>query len=106
MQGRATATDSWFPGYAWTITNCGRCYSHLGWKFTAVGAPAPAVRVAGGVDEDSEAEDEGEDDGDWEDMSDDVDDDSFVTALSEEQPAEDGPIVQFWGLRRSSLREV
>ncbi|KAK2587505.1 hypothetical protein KPH14_003204 [Odynerus spinipes] len=27
---------SWFPGYAWTIANCKNCYSHMGWKFTAV----------------------------------------------------------------------
>lgn len=27
---------SWFPGYAWTITGCGVCHNHLGWKFTAV----------------------------------------------------------------------
>ena len=25
---------SWFPGYAWTICNCSRCGSHIGWKFT------------------------------------------------------------------------
>ena len=26
---------SWFPGYAWTITECLGCWSHIGWKFTA-----------------------------------------------------------------------
>lgn len=25
-----------FPGYAWTIANCGRCRTHLGWRYTAV----------------------------------------------------------------------
>jgi len=30
-----TTKDSWFPGYAWTITNCVRCHQHMGWKFTA-----------------------------------------------------------------------
>ena len=27
--------SSWFPGYAWTITECLGCWSHIGWKFTA-----------------------------------------------------------------------
>ena len=26
---------SWFPGYAWTITECLGCWGHIGWKFTA-----------------------------------------------------------------------
>ncbi|XP_059611561.1 protein cereblon [Phlebotomus argentipes] len=26
---------SWFPGYAWKITVCGRCHRHLGWQFVA-----------------------------------------------------------------------
>ena len=29
---------SWFPGYAWTITECLGCWSHIGWKFTATSA--------------------------------------------------------------------
>lgn len=31
------ATDTWFPGYAWSIACCRHCGSHLGWKFTEVG---------------------------------------------------------------------
>ncbi|XP_043674625.1 protein cereblon isoform X1 [Vespula pensylvanica] len=32
-----SSTDySWFPGYAWTTASCNNCYSHMGWKFTAV----------------------------------------------------------------------
>ena len=30
-----TPCFSWFPGYAWTITECLGCWSHIGWKFTA-----------------------------------------------------------------------
>jgi cereblon len=30
--------DSWFPGYAWSITHCGTCYNHLGWRFDCVEA--------------------------------------------------------------------
>ncbi|XP_077209860.1 ATP-dependent protease La (LON) domain protein [Tasmannia lanceolata] len=26
---------SWFPGYAWTITNCANCETQMGWLFTA-----------------------------------------------------------------------
>lgn len=33
--GRPSTESSWFPGYAWTIAECARCHSHIGWKFTA-----------------------------------------------------------------------
>jgi len=33
--GRPSTEYSWFPGYAWTICQCKRCGSHIGWKFTA-----------------------------------------------------------------------
>ena len=33
LLGGPETKDSWFPGYAWTITNCGLCGFHLGWKF-------------------------------------------------------------------------
>eukprot|EP01034_Spumella_vulgaris_P026217 gene26217-32758_t len=36
LDGRPCANDSWFPGYAWTIAYCGRCFNHLGWRFTLV----------------------------------------------------------------------
>jgi cereblon len=42
VQGRPTTQDSWFPGYAWTIAHCARCYAHAGWRFT----PAPAAAAA------------------------------------------------------------
>ena len=35
LVGRASSEYSWFPGYAWTITECLGCWSHIGWKFTA-----------------------------------------------------------------------
>ncbi|CEG50202.1 Predicted ATP-dependent protease PIL, contains LON domain [Plasmopara halstedii] len=28
--------DSWFAGYAWSITHCNSCYQHLGWRFDRV----------------------------------------------------------------------
>ncbi|KAE8884756.1 hypothetical protein PF005_g6653 [Phytophthora fragariae] len=28
--------DTWFPGYAWSITHCNSCYQHLGWRFDRV----------------------------------------------------------------------
>lgn len=35
LTGTPSTEYSWFPGYAWTIAECGRCFSHIGWKFTA-----------------------------------------------------------------------
>lgn len=34
LNGDPSTEDSWFPGYAWTIVHCQRCYNHLGWRFT------------------------------------------------------------------------
>lgn len=31
--GEETDEYSWFPGHTWRIALCGRCTSHLGWKF-------------------------------------------------------------------------
>ncbi|KAG6970073.1 hypothetical protein JG688_00005037 [Phytophthora aleatoria] len=28
--------DTWFAGYAWSITHCNSCYLHLGWRFDRV----------------------------------------------------------------------
>lgn len=33
--GRPVKEYSWFPGYAWTITNCANCETQMGWLFTA-----------------------------------------------------------------------
>mmetsp|Transcript_29427 Transcript_29427/g.52634 ORF Transcript_29427/g.52634 Transcript_29427/m.52634 type:complete len:193 (+) Transcript_29427:395-973(+) len=33
--GQPETEFSWFPGYAWTIMECGTCGKHLGWRFTA-----------------------------------------------------------------------
>ncbi|KAG2691899.1 hypothetical protein I3843_08G026900 [Carya illinoinensis] len=34
-RGRPQIEYSWFPGYAWTITNCATCEIQMGWLFTA-----------------------------------------------------------------------
>ncbi|KAL5558637.1 hypothetical protein UlMin_034848 [Ulmus minor] len=34
LRGLAVREYSWFPGYAWTITNCATCETHMGWLFT------------------------------------------------------------------------
>ncbi|KAI0496480.1 hypothetical protein KFK09_022797 [Dendrobium nobile] len=33
--GSPNKEHSWFPGYAWTITNCAHCEKNMGWLFTA-----------------------------------------------------------------------
>ncbi|XP_010915397.1 uncharacterized protein [Elaeis guineensis] len=35
LLGSPAKEHSWFPGYAWTITNCAVCESNMGWLFTA-----------------------------------------------------------------------
>ncbi|KAI4380145.1 hypothetical protein MLD38_006367 [Melastoma candidum] len=35
LTGRPVTEYSWFPGYAWTIANCGACNTQMGWLFTA-----------------------------------------------------------------------
>ncbi|KAK9946619.1 hypothetical protein M0R45_012072 [Rubus argutus] len=35
LTGLAVKEYSWFPGYAWTITKCATCETHMGWLFTA-----------------------------------------------------------------------
>ncbi|XP_050213219.1 uncharacterized protein LOC126664732 isoform X2 [Mercurialis annua] len=35
LYGGPVKEYSWFPGYAWTITNCTNCESQMGWLFTA-----------------------------------------------------------------------
>ena len=35
LVGRPSTEYSWFPGYAWIITECLGCWSHIGWKFIA-----------------------------------------------------------------------
>eukprot|EP01137_Pigoraptor_chileana_P010471 Opistho-2@60173 len=41
LVGRPSTESSWFPGYAWTVAVCGRCFAHLGWRFTAVERLSP-----------------------------------------------------------------
>ncbi|GAV65519.1 LON domain-containing protein, partial [Cephalotus follicularis] len=35
LVGQPVIEYSWFPGYAWTITHCATCETHIGWLFTA-----------------------------------------------------------------------
>jgi len=35
LVGHPSTEYSWFPGYAWTITECLGCWNHIGWKFTS-----------------------------------------------------------------------
>lgn len=35
LSGGPVKEYSWFPGYAWTIADCGTCESQMGWLFTA-----------------------------------------------------------------------
>lgn len=32
--------DTWFPDYAWSLLQCSKCVSHLGWKFRLVRDPS------------------------------------------------------------------
>ena len=34
-EATARAEHSWFAGYQWSITCCGQCERHLGWRFSA-----------------------------------------------------------------------
>ena len=31
--GEETSEHSWFVGYRWRVALCGRCHTHLGWRF-------------------------------------------------------------------------
>lgn len=33
FEGWSTLEATWFAGYAWRIAYCGRCGTHLGWRF-------------------------------------------------------------------------
>lgn len=38
-EGPPSTEHSWFPGFAWTITQCGGCGAQLGWAFESDAAP-------------------------------------------------------------------
>jgi cereblon len=38
--GQASAEHSWFAGYAWVVTICSSCRTHLGWHFSALALSA------------------------------------------------------------------
>eukprot|EP00934_Nitzschia_sp_Nitz4_P003642 Nitzschia sp. Nitz4//scaffold49_size126201//16706//18505//NITZ4_003629-RA/size126201-augustus-gene-0.7-mRNA-1//-1//CDS//3329553110//3632//frame0 len=42
--GRPCTDNSYFPGYSWLITYCGRCGELLGWKFQRVGRSSSSTR--------------------------------------------------------------
>jgi len=61
LHGDPVVEDSWFDGYAWTISVCSHCGKHLGWKFTAVDdAQCPVKRIPAGNDRVKEEEEEEE----------------------------------------------
>ena len=39
--GTPTEDFSWFPGWSWRYTDCGRCGTFLGWCFEAVDGQQP-----------------------------------------------------------------
>ena len=47
LVGRPSSEYSWFPGYAWTITECLGCWSHVGWKFTATSSRLTPAKFYG-----------------------------------------------------------
>lgn len=34
VDGPPTMAATWFPGCAWEFAHCGRCGTHLGWRFS------------------------------------------------------------------------
>lgn len=47
LEGSPSTDNSWFPGYAWTIAYCARCFAHMGWRFTAVSSDTQPVAFYG-----------------------------------------------------------
>ncbi|XP_023335486.1 protein cereblon [Eurytemora carolleeae] len=47
LVGTPSTEYSWFPGYAWTILECGTCHNHIGWKFTAAKSSLKPVKFYG-----------------------------------------------------------
>jgi len=41
LKGRSSTEQCWFPGYAWTVAECRRCLSHIGWRYKAIGRLQP-----------------------------------------------------------------
>eukprot|EP00597_Dinobryon_sp_UTEXLB2267_P006614 CAMPEP_0170096480 /NCGR_PEP_ID=MMETSP0019_2-20121128/28617_1 /TAXON_ID=98059 /ORGANISM="Dinobryon sp., Strain UTEXLB2267" /LENGTH=267 /DNA_ID=CAMNT_0010318491 /DNA_START=755 /DNA_END=1559 /DNA_ORIENTATION=+ len=116
-----STADCWFPGYAWSVVHCDRCFNHLGWRYTP--ATANAMTDSNGSDsgEDSEEEeDEDDNEGDEEEERgedceametnsnesfDAVGDRMLIVADGGEQSSRDFPVM-FWGLRRAAVKPV
>jgi len=45
--GPPTTAFTWYPGYAWEVTYCGQCKTHLGWSFGAMAPDAEPSRFWG-----------------------------------------------------------
>jgi hypothetical protein len=43
VHGEPTKDFSWFAGFAWSYAICGRCFVHLGWRFTPLGPGSDAM---------------------------------------------------------------
>jgi cereblon len=99
LQGRPTEQDSWFPGFAWTIVCCGRCYNHLGWRFTITASAAARLSTSSNATASSVgSSDEGGHGGDG-------DSGMRTSGSAGSERGAPGGVTEFWGLRRAALED-
>lgn len=105
LSGRPSTQDTWFPGYAWTIMSCSRCYSHLGWRYTWVGTDADesiSTDSRGSNDDedfdndDSDIDEDDEyDDGSYETVSDGMEEQQDVEENDDQDSNEESALQSF-----------